>query len=178
MAKKQEVNTEKAKAFTEFMGFSGSYQQMESDHEAFKDPARKRYEFLDSTPMAPPIGYQKQPSMIDHVRSMVHHELWRRRQDEEFETLEESEDFGPDGDYDPSSPYEYDEDNVTIAELKARHNAALAKAADLKAAMEAAAGRPDSSASPPEPRPSPNEGARAPSGPAEGLPAGERSKER
>lgn len=67
---------------------------------------------LDPTPMAPPIGYKKQPSMVDIIRDMVQSENLRREaMAAGAETFEESEDFDV-GD-DPEqlrSPYENDFD--------------------------------------------------------------------
>lgn len=66
----------------------------------------------DSVPMAPPIGYKKQPSMVEIVRNMVRSE---RLADEArragMETFEESEDFdvGDDGE-DLKSGFENDFD--------------------------------------------------------------------
>lgn len=63
---------------------------------------------LDPTPMAPPIGYKKAPSMVEIVRDMVRSErLAQEARDAGHETFEEAEDF--DVDDDPEllrSPYE------------------------------------------------------------------------
>lgn len=65
---------------------------------------------LDPTPLAPPIGYKKQPSMVEIVRDMVRSE--RLRQEvlaQDKETFEEAEDF--DVEDDPElmrSPWEND----------------------------------------------------------------------
>lgn len=63
------------------------------------------YEHPDPTPMAPPIGYVKQPSMIEVVRSQIEAHNARVAA-EEVETFEEGEDFDVGDDYDPSSPWE------------------------------------------------------------------------
>lgn len=66
------------------------------------------HEVLDPRPMAPPVGYKKQPSMVEHIRSMVRGELLRHAAESQgFETFEDSEDFetGDDMD-DPRTPYE------------------------------------------------------------------------
>jgi len=68
-------------------------------------------EVVSSVPMAPPIGWKKQPSMIDHIRNLVRSE--RLRQEVEaagFETPEEADDFDIGDDYDPQSPYEHNFD--------------------------------------------------------------------
>lgn len=49
---------------------------------------------LDPTPMAPPIGYKKHPSMVEIVRDMVRSErLAQEAANMGHETFEESEDF-------------------------------------------------------------------------------------
>lgn len=49
---------------------------------------------LDPVPMAPPIGYKKQPSMVEIVRDMVRSErLAQEAMAADKETFEESEDF-------------------------------------------------------------------------------------
>lgn len=67
---------------------------------------RRRF-IPDPTPIAPPVGYIKQPSLAEQIRSMVRSE--RLRQEVEAagaETFEESDDFDIGDDYDPDSPYE------------------------------------------------------------------------
>jgi hypothetical protein len=66
----------------------------------------KGREVLDPTPMAPPIGYKRQPSMIDHIRSVVRREMSEAAARREMETFEEADDFEIGDDFDPSSPYE------------------------------------------------------------------------
>lgn len=72
----------------------------------------------DSTPMAPPIGYKKHPSMVEIVRDMVRSErLAQEALAMGHETFEEADDFDV-GD-DPEvlrSPYENDFD-PSVAEL-------------------------------------------------------------
>lgn len=49
---------------------------------------------LDPIPMAPPIGYKKQPSMVEIVRDMVRGERLKAEAEAAgHETFEESEDF-------------------------------------------------------------------------------------
>lgn len=72
-------------------------------------------ELPDPTPVAPPIGYNPQKSMFDHVRDMVRSE--RLKQEAEaagFETAEEADDFEVGDDYDPTSPYEHDFDRSQL----------------------------------------------------------------
>lgn len=66
-------------------------------------------ELPDPTPMAPPIGYKKQPSMVEHIRTMIRSE--RLRQEAEAagaESFDEADDFDVEDDDFPPSPYEFD----------------------------------------------------------------------
>lgn len=84
----------------------------------FADPleATPLEEYLDSlgreqpnpTPVAPPVGFVKQPSMVEHIRGMVRSELMRQEVERAgFENFEEADDFNIDDDpIDPTTPYE------------------------------------------------------------------------
>lgn len=68
-------------------------------------------EVVDSTPMAPPIGYNPQPSIFDQVRMMVLSDKLRTAAEEAgMETFEEADDFEVGDDFDPGSPWENDFD--------------------------------------------------------------------
>lgn len=68
-------------------------------------------EILDTTPIAPPVGFMEQPSMFDIVREMVRSERFKAQMEAEgLETFEEADDFDVDDDFDPSTPYENDFD--------------------------------------------------------------------
>lgn len=65
------------------------------------------HEVVSSVPVAPPVGYKKQPSMFDRVRELIQSErLAAAARDAGFETFEESEDFDIPDDMFPASPYE------------------------------------------------------------------------
>lgn len=66
------------------------------------------HELPDPTPVAPPVGYIKQPSMIEQVRNMVRSEHLRLAALEAGqETFEEADDFDiPDDPVDPHTRYE------------------------------------------------------------------------
>lgn len=67
------------------------------------------HEVVDSTPLSPPIGWQKQPSMVDIIRDMVRSERLKQEAEEAgFESFEEADDFdvGEDRDQLPHTPYE------------------------------------------------------------------------
>lgn len=64
-------------------------------------------ELPDPTPIAPPVGYIKQPSLSQLIREMVVREHQRlKSQGEDYESPDEAEDFDVDDDFDPSSPWE------------------------------------------------------------------------
>lgn len=65
------------------------------------------HEVVSSIPVAPPVGYKKQPSMVEHIRNMVRSEMVRAHAESEgFGTFEEEDDFDVGDDFDPTSPYE------------------------------------------------------------------------
>lgn len=68
-------------------------------------------EVPDSTPVAPPIGYIKQPSLFEQVRQMVTQHQ-KDLAEAGMETLEEFEDLDipDDEEFDPTSEYENDGD--------------------------------------------------------------------
>lgn len=56
-------------------------------------------EVLDTTPIAPPVNFNQQPSMVEYVRNLVRSEKLRMEAEEAgMETFEESEDFDVDDD--------------------------------------------------------------------------------
>lgn len=68
-------------------------------------------EIGDPTPVAPPVGYKKQPTMVEHIRNMIRSErLAMETAAAGAETFEESEDFDIGDDFDPRTPYENDFD--------------------------------------------------------------------
>lgn len=79
----------------------------------------------DAVPMAPPIGYKRQPSMVEIVRNMVRSEkLAEEARTAGMETFEESEDFdvGDDGE-DLRSGFENDFD-PPVSEIREAVNEA------------------------------------------------------
>lgn len=86
---------------------------------------------LDPTPLAPPIGYKKHPSMVEIVRDMVRSEkLAQAARESGAETFEESEDF--DVDDEPElmrSPWENDFDPPLETLLQAGREALAARQA-------------------------------------------------
>lgn len=79
----------------------------------------------DPTPMAPPIGYVKQPSMVDIIREQIRL-AGLEAANRGFESFEEGDDFEVGEDYEPQSAYELDEEQYQAAPpavLKAREAA-------------------------------------------------------
>lgn len=101
-------------------------------------------EIPDPTPIAPPVGYKRQPTMVDHIRAMVRSErLAQEAAAQGKETFEESEDFDdPDDPDDLSSNWENEYD-PPVSEL----TAAVEEAAEAR--------KPKKPAAPKDPSPSP-----------------------
>lgn len=65
------------------------------------------HEVVSSIPVEPPLGYKKQPTMIEHIRNLVRSEHLRHAAESAGqETFEEADDFEVGDDFDPNSPYE------------------------------------------------------------------------
>lgn len=79
-----------------------------------------RRERLSQKPVAIPLKYSQKPPMDDHIRSLVRNELSRAAEAQGMDTFEEANDFTIEGEYEPRSPYELDDDLAPISELKAR----------------------------------------------------------
>lgn len=81
-------------------------------------------EVPDPTPVAPPIGYVRQPSLAEQIRAMVMSEQLRQAAENAgAETFEESEDFDVGDDFDPTTPYE-NEFDPPVSQLQADIDAA------------------------------------------------------
>lgn len=99
----------------------------EHDLEEFLESAPKNkpldengHEVLDPTPIAPPIGYTRTPSLAEQIRSMVRSEkLAQAARDAGQETFEEADDFDIGEDYEPDSPYQANFDPMTPEERAA-----------------------------------------------------------
>lgn len=76
-------------------------------------------EVVSSTPVAPPIGYVKQPSLYEQMRAMVRQELSAAAEAAGAESFEEADDFDV-GDFDPTSPFEEVFDPTPVSELRRR----------------------------------------------------------
>lgn len=113
-------------------------------------------EKLDRTPIAPPIGYQRQVPLHLQIREMVRSEALRQAAEAAgAETFEEADDFEVDDDYDPTTPYENDFDpplkdvrEDVEQERKARSKAQEKSVADDKSASGIPPAKPEGSAEP------------------------------
>lgn len=66
-----------------------------------------RREIVSAIPVAPPVGYVEQPSLVERIRSMVRSEHLRYAATEAgYETFEDAEDFEVGDDFEPHTPYE------------------------------------------------------------------------
>lgn len=71
------------------------------------DFMQKGREYPDPTPIAPPLGFIKQPTLAETMRQMIRSEALKNAARESgHETFEEADDFDVGDDYDPRSPYE------------------------------------------------------------------------
>lgn len=76
-------------------------------------------ELPDDTPMAPPVGYVRQPSLHDQIRQALLAEKLRQAYEGDAETFEDADDFDVGDDFDPTSPYEADFDPMSDADKAA-----------------------------------------------------------
>lgn len=106
-------------------------------------------EVPDPTPMAPPVGFHKQPSLVDQIRQMVRDENTRLAMNKEAETFEEADDFDVDDDPHPVGEYDYEEnfeppavervrEKVNLAALQRQRQAEEDKAATGKGSTKLA----------------------------------------
>lgn len=109
-------------------------------------------EYPDPVPMAPPVGYNAPPDILDMIRRMVRNEHVMRLQDEAgFDTFDEAEDFDvEEGDFDPHTPYEavFDPPKVPASDGVGANGGTPASqqpAPSVEASKPAVSGGPDSS---------------------------------
>lgn len=86
-----------------------------------------RYEECNPTPVAAPLNLRRGPDIFDHMRAVIRRELSEQAAGANMETFEEADDFDVDEDPFPVSRFD-NEDEPTIAELRAQIEE-LAKAA-------------------------------------------------
>jgi len=77
----------------------------------------KGREIVSPLPMEPPVGFRKQPSMVDIIREQIRSARFAEEAAREgMESFEEADDFEVGDDYEPHSPWENDFD-PPISEL-------------------------------------------------------------
>ena len=90
--------------------------------------------YPDPTPVELPVGYERQPSMMDLIRAEIHRAGLDAAK-EGWESLEEANDFDVEEDNFLTSPYEFSEDENEVPELvlKSREEEAAKEAEKEKA---------------------------------------------
>lgn len=116
-------------------------------HPLFEQSVQSRYldehgrEKPNPTPVAPPIGYIKQPSIAEQMRMMIRQASYEAAQ-AGAETEAEANDFDVD-EYDPTSPYEHDfEPDPALEHLLALQSAPPKPTTPPTATPSAPAGNP------------------------------------
>lgn len=92
------------------------------DAEGVQIHNERGHEIPDPTPMQPPLGYNRQPSLAQQMREMImSHELAKAAAAADMETFEEADDFdiGDDFEQEKHSPYEANFDPMTPEERAA-----------------------------------------------------------
>lgn len=85
----------------------------------------KGREIVSPLPMEPPVGYRKQPSMVEIIREQIRSaQLAQWAEQQGYETFEEADDFEIGDDFEPHSPWENDFD-PPISELTKAGQAAI-----------------------------------------------------
>lgn len=113
-------------------------------------------EIPDPTPIAPPLGYRKQPTLAEQIRQMIRSErMAQEAAAAGYETFEEADDFEVGDDFDPSSPYEHDFDPTPVPELRRRRAAAESRPASEDGSPPQGGGS-SSEGTPPAAPPSPD----------------------
>lgn len=84
-------------------------------------------EVPDPVPVAPPVGFNRQPTMVEHIRHLVRSEALRQAAEAAgAESFDEADDFEVADDIHPVSPYEVDDDLEPPASLRRKKDAAEA----------------------------------------------------
>lgn len=105
-------------------------------------------ELPSDVPVAPPVGYRREPSMVEHIRAMVRSEHLRIAAEQAgLESFEEADDFDVPDEDEPLSAYEMADDYEPVSEFRRRMERAERDL--LSAKREAEAGAPVQGASGP-----------------------------
>lgn len=107
-------------------------------------------EVLDPTPMQPPLGYKRTPSLAEQIRQQILLAKIGLDDDAIEETEEEADDFEVGDDYEPLSPHENDHiPSVKVLKKKAAEINEKIKAANAKKAVEEYKKKHEKEAAPP-----------------------------
>lgn len=74
------------------------------------------HEYLDTSPVARPVGFRAPPSLQEMIRMYVRTELSREADRQGHETFEEADDFDVGDDYEPRSQWELSQDQLDFKE--------------------------------------------------------------
>lgn len=91
--------------FSKFMVFKLERAGEFEPHFERSERVERGAEFPDPTPMSPPIGYKKQPSIWQQQKELIRR-IRLEEHDRGMETFEEADDFEVDDDFEPSTPFE------------------------------------------------------------------------
>lgn len=109
MGKQEQKEHAEAVELMATLGFGFDKETGEFYHLKGKPLTPEGRETPDPTPMQPPLGYFKQPTMVDHIRNLIRSEKLREAAEAGgAETFEEADDFDVGDDFDPHSGYEND----------------------------------------------------------------------
>lgn len=107
MGKQEQKEHAEAVELMATLGFGFDKETGEFYHLKGKPLTPEGRETPDPTPMQPPLGYFKQPTMVDHIRNLIRSERLREAAEAGgAESFEEADDFNVGDDYDPHSGYE------------------------------------------------------------------------
>lgn len=126
----------------------GEFAHLRAKHRYLNEQGQ---EIPDPVPLAPPIGYNPQPSMIDQVRDMVRMQLSLEADAAGVETFEDADDFevGDDFEAERNSPYEEHFEPTSARELRRR----ATEAEKPKPVPEAPPAPPEGAKPPPQAEP-------------------------
>lgn len=83
--------------------------------------------YTDDTPLAPPIGFDPKPSLIERIREQVRIQISAQAEADGFESFDDADDFDVPDDPFPAGSSEFHDSNPTVKQLKADLAAAQAQ---------------------------------------------------
>lgn len=101
------------------------------------------------TPIAPPVGYRRQPTIAEQMRQMIKQASYEAAMQGK-ETEEEANDFDVGEDFEPNTPYEHDfEPDPALEHMLALQSRPPAPPKDTQGSGEAAPATPPAPTTPP-----------------------------